>query len=170
MSDDFAKALRAAQQMPELPEEFARMVPDLLAGMQNQAAGVRRIGMDEAGKVPGGKEYSFEFQCARLVVGYRVVDYQNGFPITEEHDDSDKLKEIMDKSLRGEAVIHKRESSFLKDGTVVVWLEWMETKTPTPKENRDYLTMSELLDPKPTRPSVEDDEPVGLEPSSPDDD
>jgi len=161
MADDFAKALRSAQEMPELPEELARLVPDLLAGDAGQQALIRRIGANEAGKVPGGKEYGFEFQCARLTIGYRVVDYQNGFPVTEEYDESDRLKEIMDKSLRGEAVIHKRETSFLKDGTVIVWLEWMELKTPTPKENRDYLTMGELLDPAPSKPSEEDKEDAG---------
>lgn len=158
MADDFSKALRAAQEMPELPEELARMIPDLLAGDAGQQNLLRRIGANEPGKVPGAKEFNFEFQCARLVIGYRIADYQNGFPITEEHDDSDKLKEIMDKSLKGEAVIHKRESTFLKDGSVVVWLEWMEMRAIPPKENRDYLTMSELLDPTPSKPSPRDEE------------
>jgi hypothetical protein len=170
MPDDFSKALRAAQEMPELPEELARMVPDLLAGDSGQQNLMRRIGLDEPGKVPGGKEFNFEFQCARLVIGYRIADYQNGFPIMEDHDDSDRLKEIMDKSLKGEAVIHKRESTFLKDGSVIVWLEWMEMKAVPPKENRDYLTMSELLDPTPTKPAPEDADKDDEESSSADTD
>lgn len=157
MSEDFLSALHKAQELPDAPEAVAKQVPDLLAGSDGQQRLVRRIGADEEGKVAGGKEFSFEFQCARLTVGNVTSGFSNGQPVLDELDESDRLKEIMDKSLRGEAIINKKETTFLKDGTVVIWVEWMEPKTLPPKSERDYLTTAELLDPEPSKRKREDD-------------
>jgi hypothetical protein len=55
----------------------------------------------------------------------------------------------MDKSLSGKAVIHKKIETFLKDGSVVIWVEWMEVdpNKRKPKKDRSYLSSDELLTP-----------------------
>ncbi len=151
MSEDFIKALWESQDLPDLPESVAKQIPDLLAGEAGQQRLVRKAGLDEANKIPGAKTFEFEFQCARLMIGNQIIDTQNGKDITEEIDDGGRLKEIMDKSLRGESIINKRETTFLKDGTVVVWIEWMEPKKAPPRSDREYMTMDELLDPEPSK-------------------
>jgi len=156
MSEEFIKALWDSQDMPELPESVAKQIPDLLAGESGQQRLVRKVGNDEAGKIPGAKDFNFEFQCARLIIGNVVVDRQNGHEVTAEQDDSDRLKEIMDRSMRGEALISKKETTFLKDGTVVVWVEWMEPTKTLSKEARGFMTIEELLDPEPSKSTPED--------------
>jgi len=156
VSEDFIKALWDAQELPDIPESVAKHIPDLLAGASGQQRLVRKVGIDEAGKIPGAKDFNFEFQCARLVIGNEVVDRQNGKEITAERDDTARLKEIMDKTMRGEAIISKRETTILKDGTVVAWVEWMEPTKALSKTERGFMTIDELLDPEPSKSKSED--------------
>lgn len=156
MSDDFTKAIADSQQMPELPEEFANQVPDLLSGAQRNPL-YETIPQDAQGKVPGAKQYNFTYRCARLIIGKVEVGFDKGTAEYEDQDDSDRLKEIMDMQLSGEAIISKKTETFLKDGTVVIWLEWMEPKKIPPKKDRNYLTTEELMSPESPEDSSSDD-------------
>jgi hypothetical protein len=169
MTNGFTKALSDAQELPE-PPEGASHIPDLLAGNPGQNRPVRQIGTDETGKIAGAKEFNFEFFCARLTMGHAVIDHQNGHEVTEERDDSERLTVIMNKELRGEAVVVKRDNTFLKDGTVIVWIEWMEPKKAPSRIDRNYLTRDELLDPEPTKRSPSAAGSDDADTSSPDSD
>lgn len=142
---DFAKSLQAAQGLPELPEELNSQVPDILASFSAQSPGARRVGNVE-GKVAGGVEFDYEFNSARLIFGCEIIGYSNGNPDTTDRDDAVRYKEIMDKVLRAEAILQRRVETFLKDGTVVMFLEWLE---PTARAKQaDTLTYEELLSPE----------------------
>jgi hypothetical protein len=169
LSDEFIKALINAQEMPEMPSDVAARIPDLLGGDSGQQALIRRIATDDSRGIPGAKQLDFTFQCARLRVGMEQTGFSNGQAEMTDIDESVRLKEIMDMSLRGEAIINKRETTFLKDGTVVIWVEWMEQKKRVPRKDREYLTEDELLSPAPSRAVDEDDDDEDdAEPSDPD--
>lgn len=167
MSDEFIKALISAQEMPEMPSEVAARIPDLLGGDSGQQNLIRKIAVDDSRGIPGAKQLDFTFQCARLRVGVEQTGFSNGQAEMTDIDESARLKEIMDMSLRGEAIINKRETTFLKDGTVVIWVEWMEQKKTPPRKNRGYLTVDELLSPAPSNTADEDDDEDSAEPSDP---
>jgi len=143
---DFMQALEQAQKLPDLSENESP-IPDLLRGADLDKA-VRTIAPGTNGKVTGATEYSFEYRCARLQIGKELSGFENGQATFEEINESDRLKEIMDMSLAGEAVISKKTETFLKDGTVVIWLEWLEPKTPVAKKDRGFMTTAELLAPE----------------------
>lgn len=143
---DFIKALQEAQQLPEAPDNQSP-IPDLLKGTDFTQA-VRTVTPGTPGKVDNATVYDFEYKCARLQIGKEISGFVDGQAEFNDIDESDRLKEIMDMSLSGEAVISKKTETFLKDGTVVIWIEWLEPKTTLPKENRGYLTTPELLAPE----------------------
>lgn len=144
--DDFIKALQNSQTLPELPGNEPA-VPDPFKGINVETL-VKSVASGAEGKIPGASEYAFEYRCARLSIGKEMTGFVDGQATFDEIDESDRLKEIMDKSLAGESVITKKTETFLKDGTIVVWLEWLEPKKPQPKKDRDYLTTSELHSPE----------------------
>jgi hypothetical protein len=148
MFDDFVKALESAQTLPEASDN-ASPIPDLLQGnVVNNL--VRTVTSSDSDKIPGTSEYNLNFHCARLTIGKIQVDFQQGQAIYEDIDDSERLKEIMDKSLSGAAIVSKKIETFLKDGTIVIWLEWLErnAKPIVPKKERDYMMTDELLTPE----------------------
>lgn len=153
---DFQKALEESQKLPELSDNQSP-IPDLLKGGDIESL-IRAIAPGTEGKVPGAIEYSYTYKCARLQIGKVMSGFENGAPIFDDIDESERLKEIMDMSLAGEAVISKKTETFLKDGTVVIWIEWLEPKSPLPKKDRGYLTMDEIL--KPEHSADDDDEDV----------
>lgn len=150
--DDFVKALQFSQQMPDLADN-GQTVPDLLKGGQVDPL-IRTVSPGTPGKVPNATEYAFEYKCARLTIGKEQTGFVDGQALYDDVDESSRLKEIMDMSLAGEVVISKKTETFLKDGTIVVWVEWLEPKTLAAKENRPYLTTDELL-----TPETDEDEP-----------
>lgn len=156
--DDFIKALQSSQTLPDLPGNEPS-IPDPFKS-ENLDALVKSVAAGTAGKIPGAAEFAFEYKCARLTIGKEMSGWADGQASFEDVDESTRLKEIMDMSLSGETVITKKTETFLKDGTVVIWVEWLEPKAPPPKKDRDFLTVSELhtpeLDPE---PSEEDREP-----------
>lgn len=144
--NDFIKALQTAQTLPELPSNEPS-IPDPFKGSDVEAL-VRAITPGTPGKVAGATEYAFEYKCARLTIGKEISGFVDGQASFDDVDESQRLKEIMDMSLSGETIISKKTETFLKDGTVVVWIEWLEPKTAVPKKDRQYLTASELLTPE----------------------
>jgi len=143
---DFMKALQEAQTLPEAPDHNSP-IPDLLKG-DNFAQTVRTVMPGTPGKVPNATEYDFVYKCARLQIGKEITGFTDGQAEFCDVDDSDRLQEIMNMSLAGEAVISKKIETFLKDGTVVIFVEWMEPKLRPPKKDREYLTSSELIAPE----------------------
>lgn len=144
----FAKAIEDAQKMPELPEELADQVPDLLSPGAPGGFAERVVDNVSPRKVQGIPEYNFEYNCARLIIGPVESGYANGRPVIDEQDDSQRLKEIMDMNLSAEAIVFKKETTFLKSGAVVVWIEWGTPKKPVAKTERTYLTEAELKSPE----------------------
>jgi hypothetical protein len=145
---DFTKALEEAQKLPELPDELENNLPDILKGNSELPNVVTRVESSTQGEIPGSTKWDFDYNCARLIIGQQLTGLVNNQPIYEDHDDSDRLKEIMDLHLAAKAIIFKKEETFLKDGTVIVWLEWGLPKPPMPKEERDFLTQAELMSPE----------------------
>jgi len=140
---DFAKALEAAQQLPDLDDVEGGRIPDMFA----TATGVSRTSASNPNAVAGAATLPFTYNCERLVVGKVTMGYCNGNEEFEEQDDSDRLAAIMNMNLRGEAVISNKTETFLKDGTVVIWLEWLTPKKQFPSK-RNWLTADELLSPE----------------------
>jgi len=144
--DDFIKALQYAQTLPDIASN-EKAVPDLLRGSEFESL-VKSVAPGTAGKVANATEYSFEYQSARLTIGKEMTAMDHGTAIFEDIDESDRLKDIMDRSLSGEVVVVKKTETFLKDGTVVIWLEWMQPKAGS-KKDHPFLTTNELLTPSP---------------------
>ena len=144
----FAKSIEDAQKMPELPEELAGQVPDLLAGGSAPGIGTRVVDDVKPSQIKGIAQYDFEYNCARLMIGPIESGYAQGQAIYSDQDDTDRLKEIMDMNLRAEAIIFKKETTFLKTGAVIIWIEWGVVKKPTSKQNRNYFTEDELKSPE----------------------
>jgi hypothetical protein len=142
---DFMKALEEAQKLPDLTDNESP-IPDLLKGADFDKA-VRTVAPGTPGKVTGAAEFSFTYKCARLQIGKELVGFVDGQAQFDDIDESERLKEIMDMSLSGEAIISKKTETFLKDGTVIIWLEWLEPKAPAAKKDREFLTIPELLSP-----------------------
>lgn len=153
----FADAIEQAQKMPELPEELADQVPDLLSGGATEGIGTRVVDDVESSQIKGIAKYEFEYNCARLIIGPVETGYAQGHAVHEDMDDGDRLKEIMDMNLRAEAIIFKKETTFLKSGAVIIWIEWGTPKKPVSKQNRDYFTVEELRSPE--SPDSNSDDP-----------
>jgi len=144
----FADAVEKAQRMPELPEELSEQVPDLLAGGAPKGIGTRVVDDVKNTEIRGLTKYDFEYNCARLMIGPIESGYSQGQAVYTECDDGDRLKEIMDMNLKAEAIVLKKETTFLKTGAVIIWIEWGTPKKPVPKEKRGYLTEAELKSPE----------------------
>lgn len=155
--EDFIKTLLSSQELPELPEEVAARIPDLLAGDAGQQRLVSRILPGTEGKIEGAKEYGFTFHSERLIIGKISDGYDQGREMFTEVDNSEKLKEIMDMHLQGQALIHNKKETFLKDGTVVIWIEWLQAKKETPKTERGFLSTEELLSPERIKEDASED-------------
>ena len=145
--DDFIKALQHSQTLPDLAGNEPS-IPDLFKGtdFENLA---RSVAPGTPGKIPNATEFAFEYQSARLTIGKEMTGMDNGMPLYDDVDESERLKEVMDRSLSGEVVIVKKTETFLKDGTVIIWLEWMQPKDTGAKKANPFLTTSELLTPSP---------------------
>jgi hypothetical protein len=152
---DFSKAVEASQNLPPIPEELEKALPDIFSKGGPGGVGTR-IETDEPGKIRGAIQYDFEYHCRRFMIGEKElgVDFDNRQTQVESVDESEDLTDIMNKNLRGEATIINKSETFLKNGTVVVWLEWAVPKQAPPKEKRNYLTVEELK--APGLPSEED--------------
>lgn len=147
IDDDFLKTIQSSQELPDLPSDIDDRIPDILSGFGNAQPLISKITDPTGAQVPGAKQFEFTFHCARLVIGKQSEGYDQGKELFTEVDESAQLKEIMDMHLRGRALIHCKKETFLKDGTVVVWIEWMEPKKETPPIPRGYLNTDELLSP-----------------------
>ena len=160
--NDFNKALENAQQLPSTDESSNPTIPDPFAsGDMDRAIAAMTTG-EEEGEVPGIVKTSMEFHCARLQIGASERGFEHGQMQMEEADDSERLKEIMDQSLTGKAVIMNKQQTFLRTGGIVIWLEWMTYVEPPAKEERDYMTESELLSPESS--DKDSDNPESTEP------
>jgi len=149
--NEFADAVEKAQTVPDAPEIPGMESPDLLSASMGKLGKV--ITDEDKEGIPGVIKYDIEYYSARLTIGQRMLGFVDGHAEFEELDESAELKKIMDKNLSGQAILLKKDHSFLKDGTVIVWIEWGEYVTPPPQENRNYLTEEEL-----TSPDLEDQE------------
>lgn len=153
---DFIKAIEQAQRLPEtLVDEFGQ-VPDLLSGVPSSLIATRNLLAADDGKIPGGKTLNFEYKSARLTIGKECTGFENGMPVYEDVDESNRLKEIMDASLNGEAIIVKKQETFLKDGTVIIWVEWMTTKATASKKDKNLLSIEQLMSPESPRTAETD--------------
>lgn len=147
IDDDFVKTLISSQTPVQLPSEVLEQFPDFLSGVTPQNPLLSQVPQDDDKRIPGAKEYGFTFHSERLVIGKVSEGYDQGKEIFTDVDDSAKLKEIMDMHLQGKALIHNKKETFLKDGTVVIWIEWLETKKEIPATARNFLSEEELLSP-----------------------
>lgn len=154
--DDFANAIENAQKMPEVPDELEGALPDPFKAPAAVPAMSERVGESDGTKIPHGAKHSYKYNCARLVIGQIQTGFDHGGPIFEPQDDSQELKDIMDKQFQAEAIVLKHETSFLKDGTVIVWLEWAEPVAPPPKQFGS-LGLRELLSPEPFKSEDSED-------------
>ncbi len=161
---DFFKAIENAQKVPEAPDSD-NPIPDMLSGAAFEKF-INTAADSVIGKIPGVVEYQLEYRSARLTIGQRMTGFENGQAVFEDVDESARLKEIMDMSLSGRAIILKKLESFLKDGTMVIWLEYTEQKAAPAKKDRDYLTTPELFSPF----SEKDDEDSDSDTEDDDDD
>jgi hypothetical protein len=147
--NDFAKAIEESQGIPEAPDLPSIGSPDLLsASMGKLNMGEKVKEGDETGGIPGMMNYDLEYHSARLTIGQKMVGFVDGHAEFVDLDESERLQEIMNLALSGKALLLKRDHSFLKDGTVIVWLEWGVYKTPPPKKDREYFTTEELRSPE----------------------
>lgn len=140
---EFSKAIEKAQKLPNLPEEMESDLPDFL---KQDPVTIAQRAHGEGGTFPGATKYDASYHCERLMIGQVVESYDKGSPLFRDVDDGERLKEIMDLSLSGKAVILKKAENILKDGTVVVWVEWAVPAKEN-HDNRGFLTEAELRSP-----------------------
>jgi len=146
MSNEFAKSIEDAQRLPERPEDVEGGLPNPFLGTDPMDL-VSRVLTRDPDQIPNGVNYDYTYKCARLLIGQVLSGSDNGMPSYDDVDDSDKLTEIMNKTLQAKAVLFKKETSFLKDGTVVIWLEWGEPQT-LKKAAGNVLSVAELMSPE----------------------
>lgn len=159
MSTDFLKSIENAHRAPDTTRDDDSTIPNIFSHQATRQL-VSKVVDNVDGQIPGITQYDFTFHCARLIMGKTQIDFQNGQAIYEEQDDGERLKEIMDNSLAGKSVINKKETTFLKDGTVVLWIEWLEKKEPE-QTGVPFLTKEELLSPERVT-GIDPDESVEL--------
>jgi hypothetical protein len=104
-------------------------------------------------------KFPVQFECRRFVIGNEMsINPDTGKKSFDPVDDKDREEyaAIMQGRYDGKTIVEKHLETFLQDGTVVVWLEWL-----TPKEQpagaarpAHARTASELLDPR-TPPAAE---------------
>lgn len=93
--------------------------------------------------------YPVEYHCQRFVMGNTLGFDDSGKKTFEPSDDDAHLSRIMQLKWEGKAVIVNRLDTFLQDGTVVVWLEWVTPKEIKAEPRPDTArTIGELLDPR----------------------
>ena len=149
MSDrEFLDALEAAQKMPDFADELGSAVPDILSDYIGTQL-VSKVSVGES-KIAGSKEYAFDYHCARFVIGKEEAGLSPmGRPEYTDRDDSDQLKEIMNLHLDAKAIVSSKKETFLKDGTVVIWVEWLLPKTKPKEMPEGALPLEDLLSPEP---------------------
>ena len=158
--NDFSKAVEGAQRMPQAIEELEGKLPDLFGSKAAQDIASRVEG-DMEGKIPGAAQYDFDYNCKRFMMGQHVVAFERGNPIYEDIDESEELQKIMDMNLKAEAIIFKKMETFLKDGTVIIWIEYGIPKTAA-KKKTGVLSIAELLSPKPSESEFDEDDSEGF--------
>lgn len=152
---DFSKTIENSQRLPELPDDMEADVPSFL---KQDPVTIARRARGEEGTFPGATKYPATYHCERLMIGQVVEAYERGNPVFKDIDESDRLKEIMDLSLQGRALVMKKVENILKDGTVVVWVEWAEHKPERDKKDRNFLTETELRTPSTAGTDFDDDD------------
>lgn len=160
---DFVKAVEEASRLPE--DITDPELPDIFGGMDSSRDLYSRNSHSEDGTIPGTTKYDFSYSSARLTIGKETTGFENGCPLYTDIDESSELKFIMDNALAGKYVLLKKEETFLKDGTIVVWIEWAERKPKAllTSKGEPILTEKELRSPELVRPVK------GLNNSEPDD-
>ena len=144
---DFAKAIEDAQRLPETPDDVENSAPDPFKGMDPITL-VSRVMSGDSGQIPNAAEYNYKYHCTRLLIGQIMRGYENGMPIYEDIDEGAELREIMNKSLQAKAIIFKKETTFLKDGSVAIWLEWGEPEMAPKIKGPQVLSLTELMSPE----------------------
>lgn len=152
---DFSKAIENSQKLPQRHDDAERDIPDFL-NTDPVTLAARARGIDDSA-FPGVTVYDAQFFSRRFIMGQVVDMYDKGNPIMRDVDESKDLKEIMDRSLRGEAIVTLKKENILRDGTVVVWIEWAEKRSRPKKEDREYLTEAELRTPSPATEEPSDE-------------
>lgn len=152
---DFAKALENAQKKPEDWTQGV-MPPNLFNAGYSAEDFVKEVdSTEEPESIPGAIKYEMEYHCKRLVIGQITTGWSEQGEMKEDQDDSKELVQIMNTILAGKALLLKKLENVLKDGTVIVWIEWgtnSSSGAPTPP-NKNALTIDELM-----RPSLNPDE------------
>lgn len=154
--DDFSKAIETAQKLPEVPEELEGALPDVFKSNTGAPAMSARVVETDGTQIPNGAQHSYEYHCARLIIGQVQDGFDHGGPTFVDQDDSAELNDIMDKSFQAKAIVLKKQESFLKDGTVVIWVEWAEPKIPEPKQE-GLLGLKQLLSPESNKSNDSED-------------
>jgi hypothetical protein len=142
--------------MPKALEDLEDKLPDIFNTKATKDL-VTRIEGNTPGKIPGAAKYDFNYHCKRFMIGQRVTGFDHGAPMYEDIDDSADLQEVMDKNLKGEAIIFKKMETFLKDGTVMVWVEYGVPKEMVAKKD-GVLSLVELLSPKTSESELGEDD------------
>ena len=140
---DFLKALEDAQKEPDV-EPSRHEIPDIFSGVNAQIDALYSKVTESAEGIPGVLSSNFTYNCARLTIGRVFKGFENGVAMYEDEDDSPELTRIMNMILAGKCLQLKKETTFLKDGAVVIWIEYavQAEKLPAPP---GVLSMGALL-------------------------
>lgn len=127
------------------PPPGAETAQDIYAAVRRQLSGAA----PDVAPPLNLTDYNADYHCQRFVIGQTMGVGEDGRKTFDETDDSVALQEVMQLRWSGKAVIANRLDTFLQDGTVVVWLEWLTPK-PTKQAERPAhaRTVGELLDPR----------------------
>jgi hypothetical protein len=122
---------------------------DLFAAHKARLTGIP-AGM-QASPFDSAPKYPVNYHCQRFVIGQTMTFNAEGKKEYEPTNDDDELTRIMQLRYDGGVAVINRLDTFLQDGTVVVWLEWLTPKeSPSKAEARPAhaRTVGELLDPR----------------------
>lgn len=140
-------AFDAAQKLPTGSDPAA----DLFAVAKAKITGITPEMQDSPFKAL--PKWPVDFHCRRFVIGNEMsINPDTGKKSFDSvgDEDRDDYAVIMQGRYTGNTIIEKHLETFLQDGTVVVWLEWLTPKEQTAPAPRPAhaRTASELLDPR----------------------
>lgn len=162
---DFAKIVSDAQRVPSGPPNQPPEMNDLFGVPAEKEVPVVEL-PDDPDQIEGVTTYPFTYHCQRFFIGLERdgVD-DDGNKSYTQNDDGPAYRAVMEKVLGGKALIAQRKDSITPNGSVVIWLEWMEKDVVSLKKKArtgtqsDRLSLAELKSPERNTPlSKERDE------------
>ena len=152
MSNPFKKAVEDASQTPRHPDDESGdgNIFDWSGGVPSAVQQFHQQIDDKIAEkqrlIPKASKYDLKTHCKRLFIGNVTVGSNpDGFPIYEPRDDSDEYEAIMQEVAEAKALLFENKTTFLKDGSVVIWIVWATRPAKNQTADTPPLTREDVL-------------------------